>query len=148
MMTEARIPGACKECNQAIEIIFDRPGYETIIRAEENRRREAEKSLTSERTKSRELEKENRQLKSVVIACSKEPMPEWSKKIWDLHEQLKIEKEKSRRLEERVKALGKIIHKTKLYLGDCALSDQNSTERELWELICQETLALLQRGGE
>lgn len=36
-----------------------------------------------------ELKKENSGLKSVVIACSKEPMPDWSARIWDLHENVK-----------------------------------------------------------
>lgn len=35
------------------------------------------------------LTTDNRGLKSVVFACSKEPMPEWSKTVWDLHEKIK-----------------------------------------------------------
>lgn len=41
----ARIPSACLECNQAIEILIDNSWIETVIRAEENRRRNAEKNL-------------------------------------------------------------------------------------------------------
>lgn len=52
----ARVPGACLECNQAIEIIIDTCGIETVIRAEENRRRKAESELDKAEARIRELE--------------------------------------------------------------------------------------------
>lgn len=52
------------------------------------------------------LQAENQKLRSVVIACSKEPMPDWSKKIWELNEELR---EKDAEIKHLIEALSEDV---------------------------------------